>query len=102
VRGEINLPIAWLGDVPVISLQGHQVFEQRARPGRPIEPPLESPFARLQPPIDLARADGEQMTGDRGGSPAAAAAPRGARSAAPPSSVWHRDSPTVPRSTPTR
>jgi hypothetical protein len=70
-------PIATMGDkvelgepgeghVPVIRLQGNVVLEQGPGLGAPVAPRLKGPFDRRQAPIDLARADGPQLSADRG------------------------------------
>ncbi len=63
---EINFQIPGLRHVPMIHLERHQMFQQGARPGGPIEPALQPVFARLQAPIDLPGTDGEQVAGHGG------------------------------------
>ena len=67
VRHQINFQIARLVHIPVVCLNGDLVLQQRTGPGGTVEPTLQRPFAKLQPPIHLPWADGQELARHLGG-----------------------------------
>jgi hypothetical protein len=59
---EIDLGEAGGRDVPPVRLEGDVVLQQRARLGPPVQPRRELTPVRGQPPIYLARADGQHLS----------------------------------------
>jgi len=76
VGDQVDLGEAGLGDIPVIGFDRDVVLEQRAGLGAAVEAAAQHPLAGLEPAVDLARADGAQLTLEFGGQLDALAQPR--------------------------